>query len=157
LAIIWHAILFHGKAIAKAVFHNIYKQRKFTDLSLKFGDKSIKTHRVLLASRSGLLKDRLEKLPENSNVLDLEGVGVEFEIAEKIINFLYDEKVEDMETYAKPLLAAAVKLEMRHLKSVCEQHFSEKLCLENALETLKLSAEFDSVILKKECINLIEK
>ncbi len=110
-----------------------------------------------MASRSDLLKDRLEKLPKNSNVLDLEDAGVEFEAAEQVINFLYDEKVEEMEKYEKPLLTAAVKLEMSHLESVCVHHFSEKLCLENALEILKLSAELDSGILKNECIGFIQK
>ncbi len=146
-----------SRAIENADFYKTYKQRKFTDLTLKFGDNSIPTHRVLLASRSDLLKDRLEKLPENSNVLDLEGVGVEFEVAEQVINFLYDERVEDMEKHAKPLLAAAVKLEMRQLELVCVHHISEKLCLENALETLKLSAQHGSEKLQNECTTFIEK
>jgi hypothetical protein len=42
-------------------------------------------HRVLLASRNRLLKDRLEKLPKSSNVLDLQDVGLDFEVAEQVI------------------------------------------------------------------------
>ncbi len=146
-----------NKQIDKKEFREIYKQREFTDLSLKFGFKSIKTHRVLLASRSGLLKDRLSELPEDSNFLDLQDTGVEFEVAEQVINFLYDERVDDMEKHAKPLLAAAIKLRMRHLESYCLEHFYNKLNTENVLETLKLSAQFKSDKLQYECIKFIEK
>ncbi len=145
-----------SKAIEDVEFHEIYKQRKFADFTFKFEDKLIKKHRVLLASRNRLLKDRLEKFPKSSNVLELQDVGLDFEVAEQVIGFLYDEKVEDMERYAKPLLAA-IKLEMRHLELCCLEYFFGKLCLANALETLKLSDGLKIDKLKFECIKLINK
>jgi hypothetical protein len=145
------------KAANKDNILAIYKQRKFTDLSLKLGDKSIKVHRVLLVACSSLLNDRIEKLPENSNELDLHDLGVEFEVAEQMVNFLYDEKVEVMEKYAKPLLAAADLLGMSHLMAYCEEYFFKKLSSENALETLKLSARYKTEFLRDECLELIEE
>jgi hypothetical protein len=71
------------KAIEKDNIRNVYKQRKFTDVSLQFGDKSIKAHKALMAGCSSLLNDRLNELPENSNVLDLHDLGVEFEVANR--------------------------------------------------------------------------
>jgi hypothetical protein len=127
------------------------------DLTFKFEDKSIKKHRVLLASRSRLLKDRLEKFPKSSNVLELQDVGLDFEVAEQVISFLYDENVEDMKKYAKPLLLAAIKHEMRHLELCCLEYFFGKLCLANALETLKLSDELKIDKLKFDCIKFIKK
>jgi speckle-type POZ protein len=147
----------HNRRADKDALSEIYKQRKFTDLTLQFGDKSIKVHRALLAACSPLLNSRFNELPENSNVLDLEDVGVEFEVAEHMVNFVYDEKVEEMEKYAKPLLAAAVKLGMPSLKAYCLENLYKNLVVENVIETLILSARLSADRLKKECIGFIQK
>ncbi len=134
----------------------IYKQRKFTDVTLKFGDKLIKAHRTLLAACSAKFKKTLESVPKQSHI-DYRNTGIEPEVAEKMIDFLYEENVENMEMYAKPLLKAADKLGMRHLKAYCKDYFYKKLNIENAAETLKLSVDYHSMELKVGCIGFIKK
>jgi hypothetical protein len=122
----------------------------FSDLEIKVQGKAIKAHKILLAAKSLVFA---EKLCENQNVLELN--GLEFEVAEQMINFIYDGKVRDMEKYAKPLLEAAEKFEIAQLQVYCEKYLYENLCVDNAIETLKLSAKCDSVELKNECADFI--
>jgi hypothetical protein len=132
----------------------MYQERSFTDLKIKVKDRSLKVHKVLLAASSSILRERLLELKEGSA---LELSDLDAEVAEEIINFIYDGKIKDMEKYSKELLMASEKYDMKHLKKYCENHFFEDLSVENVFETLKLSHHYKASELKKECVSLIDK
>ncbi len=173
-------VLEKGKSIENCRRDHLFNKRFFTDLEIKVQGRSIRTHKLLLASSSPVLGERLFNLAEtqnavhevsdetrqnkkragsdldkNANILEID--DLEFEVAEEMIDFIYDGEVEDMEKYAKPLLEAAEEFKMAHLKIYCEKYLFEKLCIENAIETLKLSAKCHAEELKKECIDFIRK
>jgi hypothetical protein len=90
-----------------------------------------------------------------SNVLEID--DLEFEIAEEMINFVYNGKVKDMEKYAKDLLKTGKRFLMDKLKTYCEKYLFENLSAENAIETLKLSAKCHAEELTDECFDFILK
>jgi hypothetical protein len=136
--------------------HQMYQERSFTDLKIKVKDRSLKVHKVLLAASSSVLRRRLLRLKEGTA---LELNDLDAEVAEKIINFIYDGKVKDMVKHSKELLMASEKFGMKHLKKYCEKYFFENLSIENVFETLKhsLSIEYRAYELKKECLESIKK
>jgi speckle-type POZ protein len=85
----------------------------------------------------------------------LEIDDLEFEVAEEMVKFIYDGKVENMEKYAKPLLEASNTFKMAHLKVCCENYLCENLTVENAIEFLKLGAKCHAEELKEECVDFI--
>jgi hypothetical protein len=77
----------------------------FTDFTIRAQGKPIKVHKVFLAESSqyffSLFSDQ-----ENKRVMDLDK-DINFETAEKMIDFIYEDKVENMQVFAKPLMIAA--------------------------------------------------
>jgi hypothetical protein len=134
--------------------HYIYRERFFTDLEIKVKDRSLKVHKVLLAASSSVLCQRLLKLKEGSA---LELGDLDAEVAEEMINFIYDGKVKEMEKHSKELLVASEQYDMKRLKKFCEKYFFENLSIENAIETLKLSIKNKAEELKKECLDFIKE
>ncbi len=132
----------------------MFQGRSFTDLEIKVKDRSLKVHKVLLAASSSVLHERLLKLPEGSA---LELNDLDAEVAEEIINFIYDGKVKEMEKYSKELLMVSEQFDMKHLKKICEKHFFENLSFENVFETLKLSFKSKADELKEECLEFMEE
>jgi hypothetical protein len=140
----------------KNALREIYKERKFTDVTLKFGSKSIRVHKTLLAACCSTFKKHFETLPTQS-YFDYRDSGIEYEVAEKMIDFVYEEKIEDMEKYAKLLLETADKLGISHLKAYCKEYFHKTLNIKNAAETLKFSIDYHSVELNVLCHEFIQK
>jgi hypothetical protein len=132
----------------------IYQERSFTDLEIKVKDRSLKVHKVLLAASSSVLRQRLLELPEGS-ALELDDLDAE--VAEEMVNFVYDRKVQEMEKYSKQLLIVSEKYGMKHLKKYCEKYFFENLSVDKVFETLKLSHHYEAYELKWECVSLIDK
>jgi hypothetical protein len=135
--------------------HQIFHKRSFTDLEIKIKRRSLKVHKVLLAASSSVLRERLLKLRQDKNVLELN--GLDFEVAEEMINFIYDGKVKDMEKHSKELLMVSERYGIERLKKFCEKHFFDNLSIENVFETLRLSIKSNGDELKKECLEFIEK
>jgi speckle-type POZ protein len=133
---------------------DLFSRRSFTDLEIKVQKKLIPAHKVVLAANSHVLAETLLDL-KNQNVLELK--DLEFEVAEEMINFIYDGKVGDMEKYAKPLLDIADKFGIDRLKVYCQKYFYGMLSVENAIETLKFSAKCHAKKLKQETIEYIQK
>jgi hypothetical protein len=150
----WKFIVEDAKFEEIDELHQIYQERSFTDLEIKVKDRSLKVHKVLLAASSSVLRERLLELKEGS-ALELNDLDVE--VAEEMINFIYDGKVKDMEKYSKELLIASEKFGMKHLKKYCEKYFFENLSVDKVFETLKLSHHYKASELKKECVSLIDK
>ncbi len=134
-------------------FERIFEERSFTDFKIKIQEKSIRAHKVVLAASSPVFAVYFVKYP--NSLMELE--DLEFEVAEQMINFIYDEEVGDMTKYAKPLLEVADELKIETLKVYCEKYLFENLTVENAIEILKLSAKCHAEELKKECIDFIQK
>jgi speckle-type POZ protein len=130
---------------------DLFQKRSFTDFKIHIHDKSIKAHKILLAANSPMFAE----VVENQNYLRLH--YFEFEVVEEMVNFIYDGKVSDMGRFAKPLLEVADKFKINRLKVYFEKYLYEDLWIENAIETLKLSAKCHAEELKDECIDFIQK
>ncbi len=80
------------------------KRDLFTDFTIRVEGKAILAHKLFLAGSSLYFYDMFI-LQENKKVLTVKDVS--FEVMEKMINFVYEDKVENMENIGKSLLIAA--------------------------------------------------
>lgn len=87
-------------------FKQLLRERNFTDITIKVKDESIRAHKILLAQKSPVWKEQMLS-SENQNVLELE--DVEFEIAKEILDFIYDDAIDEefMDNHVMDLLAAS--------------------------------------------------
>jgi hypothetical protein len=81
-----------------------FRTKMFCDLTLKVGDKSIKANKLFLAEAS---RTFYRQLTQNEGRRQIEITDLSFEVAEQMIEFIYEDKIEDMARYAKDLLVAA--------------------------------------------------
>jgi hypothetical protein len=131
----------------------MYQERSFADLEIKVKDRSLKVHKVLLAASSSVFRQSLLELPEGSA---LELTDLDFEVAEEMINFVYDGRVKENGKHSKQLLMVSEQFDMRRLKKYYEKYFFENLSVENIFETLKLSVKSNAQELRKECLGFIK-
>jgi speckle-type POZ protein len=119
---------------------------------LKVDGKPIKTHKLFLAEASPKFHELLLER-ESMKVLTL--TDLDFESAQNMVDFLYEDKIQDMGKLGKSLLKSAQQYEMSRLKTYCEKYFFDNLSLENAIETVKLAVESYADELRDESYNYI--
>lgn len=85
------------------ILREFLKDREFADVTIKTGKKSMKAHKVLLVGASSVFKNQLKRV--KNSVLQLK--EIEWGIVEKIITFIYDNEIQDVEHHVEPLLEAA--------------------------------------------------
>lgn len=145
----------------------ICRNKFFTDVTIKVQGKSIEAHKFLLAESSLVLYSRM-LLHKNQNILELD--GLDFEVVQEMINFIYEDRVLDLKKNVDALLTAALQYKMERLRKYCEKYLYENLTTENALATLKVAKKGDRNVdrnvdrkkcadkeLREECINFIAK
>ncbi|XP_039429096.1 speckle-type POZ protein B-like [Culex pipiens pallens] len=102
------------------------------------GEKQL-AHRNILAARSpvfaAMFSHPLKESVENCVVVE----DVEPTVFKALLRYIYTDKVTCLDTKAQELYAAADKYGLPALKSLCRNNILEKLCPENAADTLKLA------------------
>jgi hypothetical protein len=132
----------------------VMKREFFSDLTVKVEGQTIKAHKYFLAEASGKFYEILKKSP-NKKILELK--NLDFETAERIINFIYDGKIDDIQDYAKTLYHTADQFEMPQLKKYCEESVLAGLTGENAMETVEFAIENDLDDLKWKSLEFLAR
>ncbi len=134
----------------------LYRERKFTDITILVQGKYIRAHKVLLAEKSSVLHEKLI-CNENQNILELKDLG--FDVLEGIIEFIYEDKIgqEKLEAKVKELIEAAEKYKIESLKKYCLNFLVTELDPVNAVEILKFISKHSYRKMEIECIKMISK
>lgn len=106
-------------------------------------DRKVPAHSCILRARS----DVLNELLQNSKELHLENLSDE--IVFEILQYIYTDRVNNLETQANVLLSNADKLGLPGLKSICEKYLIDSIKRENVPSLLLLSEQFNCENLKK--------
>ena len=137
------------------------RNKKFTDIEIiiKQGEGTspvhLFAHKDILAARSPVFEKMFEHdLKEKAtNAVDV--VDIDPEIFKELLTYIYTEKAPNIKTLASPLLRAADKYQLEHLKSLCEQRLSYDLQVSNSAETLVLAHTYQAKQLKKNALKYI--
>ena len=119
---------------------------EFTDITMKSNGKTFSLHRSILAIRCPqLLKE--EEVEEEKNG----DIGVEVEVFEALIDFLYSNSYNQRELIETNRLVSLLKISERYsvklLQMMCERTIIQMISSENVIDLLKLS---DELKLKRE-------
>lgn len=127
-----------------------------TDVLIEGNDGvKIRAHRLILSIRSKVFRamfehDTKEKAENKIQVKDIEG-----SVLKEMINFIYSDKVENIEEYAHVLLIAADKYDLIRLKRLCEMYLAKNIDLENSCNILMLADMFNCNELKEKVLEFI--
>ena len=131
--------------------------QNFKDVTISVQEKIFQAHKAVLAARSEvfaamLSNEMLEKINSYIEIKDLTP-----QTAEKMLNFMYNDKVDDLDLKksAPELLAAAEKYNLKRLKEICIAAMHENLDIENVIQTLKVADIYSIADLKKEALKFI--
>ncbi len=96
-------------------FGYLYKDMVLSDVELEVGGKVLKAHKVILMSRSSVFKamfshDTLEAAKNRVVINDFD-----FQTIQELLRYIYCEKVENLETVAFDLLAAADYVSLQNI------------------------------------------
>ncbi|XP_044743660.1 speckle-type POZ protein-like [Chrysoperla carnea] len=136
-------------------FGMIFESKKFSDFTLIADGREFKVHKTILAARSPVFAAMFEHEMEERKQNRVNIVDVNYEILHELLKFIYTGKVENLETMAGEILAAAEKYALDRLKRLCEKELCANLSTGNAAEILILADLHNANQLKVQAIDFI--
>uniref|UniRef100_A0A6V7J1V5 BTB domain-containing protein n=1 Tax=Bracon brevicornis TaxID=1563983 RepID=A0A6V7J1V5_9HYME len=129
---------------------------QFSDITITVDTKKYHVHKVMLAARSTVFKAMLthNEFEENrTRIINI--VDYEPEVIAGMIEFIYTDKVTNLEVLADRLIGAAHKYELKRLRTMCEGALGQCLDTKNAANILVLAHMYEATKLLEYTINFI--
>lgn len=82
---------------------------------------------------------------------------IEPEVVKEMLVYIYTGRVPKIEEMVSDLLYVADKYQLRHLKSLCEQHLTYRLQVDNAACIVQLAYLHNAADLRKNALQFISK
>ncbi|XP_074095898.1 speckle-type POZ protein-like [Cotesia typhae] len=134
-------------------FEKLLISKKNSDVVIFVGDNKFDAHRFILTTRSCVFEamfsyDTKEKKENEVTITDIDG-----EIFEKLLEYIYTDKVEYLDIFAEELLEASDKYQLQGLKEMCEDSLAKTVSIENAIRIIILADCHNAKHLKKFTMN----
>lgn len=138
---------------------DLFETMKFSDVTFKIQDSSLRAHKIILATRSPVFA-RMFDQEMAENVLNQVVISdIVPEVFQQILRFLYIGEVPatEMEKHAPELLAAADKYFLQTLKTECEKNLKHRVSIDNCLELFVIADMYSANFLKKEAFQFFRR
>ncbi|XP_074104404.1 protein maternal effect lethal 26-like [Cotesia typhae] len=127
-------------------FNELYKTKEVDgDIVVQVKGKTIRVHQDVLNIRCSKLLNVLLVYNQTEKKYSSIAFDMDPKVFEKLLEFIYLDKVTDLDDHIVPLFGEADKYELKALKRMCEKSLSEDfLTVENAQTIYDLAARFNS-------------
>ncbi|KOB57450.1 Roadkill [Operophtera brumata] len=137
-------------------FGNLLTDDSFSDVTIKSAEGiEFKAHKNVLAVRSKVLRAHFEHSTKE-NITNVVETLWDTEVLRDVLTFVYTDKVPRVDDAPEKLLVAADYYQLDRLKSVCEEALSNRLTVENAIDTLQLAEQYSLNALIQSTLNFIK-
>ncbi|XP_057325877.1 speckle-type POZ protein-like A [Microplitis mediator] len=138
-------------------YTELYNSRIGSDTIINVGDTTFETHRSILMARSSVLAAMFshEMIEKKDNKISIPDITPE--IFEKVLEYIYTDKVTGLDEIADDLLEAADKYQLLSLKNICQESLSKTLNLENAFKLMPLADRYSAEPLVKFITDFLVK
>ncbi|KAJ8672882.1 hypothetical protein QAD02_004143 [Eretmocerus hayati] len=136
-------------------FSSMMENGKLSDVDLVMGEQVIRAHKVVLAFRSPVFMAMFENKMQETLLNEVDIPDISFDVMQKLVTYIYTDKVENIEDTAEDLLAAAEKYQVEGLKYFCSEFLISKIKLENVIATSILGDLYHANYLKEQSLNFI--
>ncbi|EDV20616.1 uncharacterized protein TRIADDRAFT_50945 [Trichoplax adhaerens] len=134
----------------------LFKTKKFADITFNIGKDQLKAHKAILAARSPVFDAMFKHCMEEQRQGTVDVSDIESDVFEEMIKFIYTgEEPERIDDLAAEILAAADKYDLQRLKSLCENSISNNLTVENAAKVLIIADMHNSEVLRQNVLEFI--
>lgn len=137
------------KISSSAEMSKMQNKKLFTDLTLLVDGQTIDVHKIIIASASPVI---LEELQE-SGKQEVEITGSNFEIVNSMVEFLYTNSIENIETISVDLFKLAHRYKINDLKDAIESYMIKTLTADSVIDCLTFANEFERTTLKSVCLD----
>ena len=142
------------------------KQKNFSDISLvvsrnqenkedNLAPVTFPVHKAILAARSPVFAKMFEHEMQESLTSRVELSDIDPEVVKEMLVYIYTGRVPKIEEMANDLLYVADKYKLHHLKSLCKQHLTYKLQVNNAARIIQLAYLHNAWTLRKNALQFI--
>lgn len=140
---------------------NMQDMKEFSDVTLVCGDRSFPCHKVILASRSNVLRAMLDNEMKEKQDNRIEIVDSSPEVVEMMISHIYSGSVpkdQQLHENGPEILHLAVQYNLVSLISMCEESMLRDLTSENCLKTFIYIDRYSSTVkLREQVLKFLSK
>ncbi len=129
--------------------------RLFSDVTLLVGERRFAAHKALLAARSPVFRAMFQANTKEGQSGHVDVVGVDHDVFQRMLAFIYTGRAGDIGAVAADLLAAADRYQLDQLKEICEVELVRQLSATNAAQSLMLADIYSLAQLKQRTIRFI--
>ncbi|XP_043479835.1 speckle-type POZ protein-like [Leptopilina heterotoma] len=134
---------------------NFLDNEEFKDVTFNVEDQKFTAHKIILASRSPVFAAMFKnKMTEGlTSVVEIDDIKPA--IFQQMLNFIYTDRVENLEESAFELLYVAEKYQLGKLKILSINSLNDKLSSKSVIKTLEVAELYSIDLLKNECLKFI--
>nr|XP_040057298.1 kelch-like protein 41a [Gasterosteus aculeatus aculeatus] len=134
----------------------LLNENKLVDSVLKVGDRSIPCHRLILAACSPYFRE-LYFTADGKEMEQMEVVleNMDPNVMEAIVNYMYSAEIDINEDNVQDILAAASRLQIPSVFTVCVNYLQKRLSVKNCLAIYRLGLVLNSARLAMAARNHI--
>ncbi|XP_043479824.1 speckle-type POZ protein-like [Leptopilina heterotoma] len=136
---------------------NFLDNDEFKDVTFNVENQKFTAHKIFLASRSPVFAAMFKNKMSEGLTSIVEIDDIKPAIFQKMMNFIYTDRVENLEESAVEFLYVAEKYQLEKLKSMCINSLHDNLSLTTVSKTLEVADLYSIENLKNECFYFISE
>ncbi|XP_057319022.1 speckle-type POZ protein B-like [Microplitis mediator] len=117
----------------------LYDSKSNSDVILVVGNEKFNAHKLILSTRSPVFSAMFTHEMKEKRDSEVTIPDIDPEIFNKLLEFIYTDKITNLDADAAYLLEAADKYQLLNLKSLCEESLSKSVRIDNAIELMVLA------------------
>ncbi|XP_074107862.1 speckle-type POZ protein B-like [Cotesia typhae] len=135
----------HTKRLITSDLKDLFETKMDTDVTFIVGEKKFPAHKLVLMVRSPVFRAMLSSSKEHEiNIPDTCP-----DMFDKLLEFIYTDRVADLDAVAEDLVELADKYQVRTLKQVCFEELCMSVNIENAARMILLADRLNAEIMFK--------
>ncbi|XP_074095897.1 speckle-type POZ protein B-like [Cotesia typhae] len=120
-------------------FGDLFIAKKNFDVKIQVGEIIFEAHKLVLITRSCVFDAMFSHEMEENKKNEITIPDVDPEIFKKVLDYIYTDKVDDLNIFVEELLEVSDKYQLLTLKEMCEESLSKNLSVENSIRILILA------------------
>ncbi|XP_057318658.1 speckle-type POZ protein B-like [Microplitis mediator] len=135
----------------------LYDSKMNSDVILVVGNVKFKAHKTILSARSPVFLAMFTHEMKEKKDSEVAIPDIDPGTFNKMLEFIYTDKINELDTYAAYLLEAADKYQLLNLKSLCEESLSKSASIDSAIKLMILADMHNANHLFEHVLELIIK
>ncbi|XP_057339876.1 speckle-type POZ protein-like [Microplitis mediator] len=128
-----------SKALMACDYRDLYKSKMGSDIELIVGEEKFQAHKLVLMVRSPVFRAMLTTDMRENREKTITIKDMKSEVFKSMLEFIYTDKVSDLDDVAEQLLEAADKYQIPTLKEICTASLCKSVIIDNASRLLALA------------------